>query len=332
MLDPKDAESNKLSADQFKPINPAKDPGQRSDQIDTMAHRIVGTYLQSSKGDRDLGEHFYSRDAHGAARALSLGVNPNSSVGNMMRKTPSPGEQQSEWRGGKSISQPSTVSTGSPQNAAIKSGVRRAAGTLARLSPQTDWNQNIERAHQAYHMPEEQVQDLMHDKRSSLKGTPLNSSPSDTIIHAQGIASGKVDPDKDVATGAKRVKIGSFMNNIADPDTSPNTTVDFRAHDISAGKLLRTSTNRGLSSKGRYDMFEEAHNRATDILNTKHPTERNQSAPLQPKQVQATTWWTDKHFVDNQLGGGGSGSGSHLHMKVNGKSLSRDHLGKPAGQ
>lgn len=331
MLDPAQAENNQLQASQFKAVSVPKDAGEHSGQIDSMAHNIVKTYLQSSEGDRNLGEHFYSRDAHGAARALSLGVDPNSSVGNMMRKTPSPGEQSNEWRGGKSISQ---TNSAAPQNAAVKKGVRAASGTLARLSPQTDWNQNILRAQQAYHMPEQQVQDLMHDKRDSLKGTPLNSSPSDTIIHAQGIASGKVDPDKDIQTGAKRVKIGSFMNNIADPDTSPNTTVDFRAHDIAHGQLLSSShpAHSSLSSKKRYDMFEEAHNRATDILNTKHPTERNQSAPLQPKQVQATTWWTDKHFVDNQLGGGGSQSGSHLHMKVNGKPLSRDHLGKPAGQ
>lgn len=327
---PSGFESNKLAADQFKPLDVPKDQQAHDATVENMAHRIVSTYLQSNHAERDMGEKFYSQDAHGAARALNLGVDPNSSVGHMMRTTPSPREQSAAWRGGKDISLPSTASTNSPANESIRQGVRRGAGTLARLSPQTGWEDNVKQAHEAYSLPDETVHDLMNDKRGGLKGKVLNRQPSANVVHAAKIAKGQETPEQNIATGSKRVKIGSFFENIADPDTSKATTVDFRAHDISAGQLLPTGTNRGMSSKKRYDMFEQAHDRAADILNKEHPTERNQAAPLQSKQVQATAWWTDKRNVEDRLGGAHQ-KGAHLHAN-NGKILTRGHLGTPAGQ
>ena len=103
--------------------------------------------------------------------------------------------------------------------------------------------------------------------------------------------------------------------------------MDFRAHDVAVGRLLPTGANRGLRNKSRYAMFEEAHERAADLINDKHADRRQQSAPIQPKQVQAVTWWVDRNAQDAKMN---SARGGHLHAGEGGKALSRGDLGKPA--
>jgi hypothetical protein len=110
-----------------------------------------------------------------------------------------------------------------------------------------------------YHqLPEETVAGLFRDKREPLQsgraGAPdlpmhLNRQPSRAIIHAHAIAMGKEATEEAIPTGDRRIKVGSFYENIAEPDTSPHTTVDFRAHDIAAGRLLSTGTDRELRNK-----------------------------------------------------------------------------------
>jgi hypothetical protein len=77
-------------------------------------------------------------------------------------------------------------------------------------------------------------------------------------------------------------------------------------------------------------MLEEAHNRAADVINQHHADRRQQRDPLQPKQVQGVTWWADKNYQDQQMGG--VQGGGHLHAGEDGGTLRRPELGRPVGQ
>lgn len=310
-----------LNAQQFNPVAISK-PGtpEYENTVNNMAGNIVKTYLASSPADRQAGETFYTREAHQTARQLALGNNPDDPIGKLQRTLPSRGEQRGI---GVSEAEPKPMP-------GIDRAVSHASGVLARLSPQTEWNKNVAMAHEVYHMSPGVLQGLQRGDRSVLKDKVLNSQPIAPILHAHAIASGHLTPEEDIPGAApeaesQRVKIGSFYNNIKNPDTSQNTTVDFRAHDIAAGQMLNTGTNRGLESKGRYGMFEEAHNRATQTINQEHPELRLQSEPLKPHQVQATTWWTDKNYQDKAIGERHIGGLPKSRMK-------RNALGSPAGQ
>lgn len=362
--------SEKHPADvNFKPA-PVHAPGtpEHETAVNNMRDNIVQTYLAATPDEHRLGERFYSRDAHGAARALAHGVDPSSDVGKVMRATPHHSElatdaakQDAGW--GHSAANPK------PQSALggyMSERLHRAAGVLARLSPQTEWETNVRQAHEAFGMHENATQALSNVQNNvrDPSGKPnakgefprvqvrddagskmeLNKQPNDAIRKAHEIATGKAQAEDYVAMDpTHRVKIGSFAHNIEHPDTSPHTTVDFRAHDIAQGQLLSTSTDRGLSAspkavkrdlKGRrYDMFEEAHNRAAGVINEQHADRRQQSQPIQPKQVQGVTWWADKNHQDTAMGGTtGVAQGGHLHAGKDGGTMRRPDMGRPVGQ
>ncbi len=75
----------------FKPI-PITKGVQRDKDIDTMAHRVVQTYVAANPVEHRQGETFYTREAHGTARALAAGFDPDSDMGRLLRTMPSPGE------------------------------------------------------------------------------------------------------------------------------------------------------------------------------------------------------------------------------------------------
>lgn len=339
----------------FKPID-VHEPGtpEYEHSVNSMRDHIVQTYLAATPDEHRAGERFYSHDAHGAARALALGVDPSGSVGRLMRDTDRPGEHGH--------------SAASPRPDIMGERVHRAAGVLARLSPQTEWETNVRQAHETFHMDDNATQalhNLRTDARDPARPTKkqgkvvpgqfdryevrndagdkmdLNKQPSRDILRAHDIATGRAQPEDYVPMDpVHRVKIGSFAHNIEHPDSSPHTTVDFRAHDVATGQLLSTSTDRGLSGNAksvgrtkdarRYDMIEEAHNRAADFINENHADRRQQRGPLQPKQVQAVTWWADKNYQDEQMGG--VMQGGHLHAGADGGVLRRPDLGRPVGQ
>lgn len=324
--------SDSVSPDQFKAVAIPKSTSARSRTVNQMSHRIVQTYLQATPAEHKLGERFYTQDAHGSARALASGHDPNGPTGKLLRTMPSPGERASEWQHGDTSALPET-----PARKAFEGKVTQQAGVLARLSPQTSWENNIKQAHEVHSLHQDTVNQLMQGDRSGLKGTTLNNQPSNTIIHAHAIHTGQETPGEAIHGAGEgdeknRVKVGSFFHNIAQPDTSPHTTVDFRAHDIAAGRLLNTSVNRGLSSKGRYSMFEEAHERAASLINDKHSDRRGQAAPIQPKQVQAVTWWTDKNHQDKAMGGKIKGTDLPAGRAKGGGRIDRNALRTPAGQ
>jgi hypothetical protein len=336
-------------------------PGSQDDAtIDRMAGRIVKTYLAATPQAHHLGETFYGHDAFGAADAIARGHDPNGRVGRLFRRAPVGAKGTPE----------DNVRAHMP--AEHQEALHAAAGTIARLSPQTEWQTNVRQAHEAYQMAGGQHAQAEYNLRNDVRDTSrkpnpktgelartevrgdsgeklaLNKQKSDTILKAVDIARGTAAPEEHVAMGEDtRVKIGSFANNVEHPETSPYTTVDFRAHDIASGKLRSTGTDRAISKSGpapkpgkaptvahtqrqRYLMMEEAHSRAANIINEQHPEHRHQAGPLQPKQVQAVTWWADKIHQDNALGG--VAQGGHLHGGEDGGVLKRESLGRPLGQ
>lgn len=351
------------------PVHVSHDPATDNATVDRMSKRIVQTYLAADPKAHDLGEKFYSHDANGAARSIANGQDPNSHLGKFDRSIPAvesrgPGTQHPDWGVSHAANNDYSVHAEGHRDR-----LHNAAGTIARLSPQTEWETNVRQAHEAHNMGNatQAMSNLQNGTRDTsrkpnAKGEyprmevrndagekmDLNKQPTDTILKAVSIARGESRPEDHVASGPDtRVKIGSFMNNVEHPETSPHTTVDFRAHDIASGKLYSTGTNREVSKTGkppaegkapskayeqgtRYRMLEEAHNRATDYVNENHPDLRHQAAPLQPKQMQAVTWWADKNHQDERLGG--VANGGHLHAGEGGSAMKRESLGKPIGQ
>lgn len=334
-------------------------PGSKDDAtINRMAGRIVQTYAAADSKAHHLGETFYGHDAFGAADAIARGHDPNGRVGKLFRRAPVGAQGTPE----------SNVRAHMP--AEHQEALHRSAGVIARLSPQTEWETNVRQAHEAYQIAGGQHQQAEYNLRNDVRDTgrpanargehprtqvigdggkmDLNKQPSGTILKAVDIARGTAAPEEHVAQGADtRVKIGSFANNVERPETSPHTTVDFRAHDIATGKLRSTSTDRAISKSGaapkpgksasqayssrqRYLMLEEAHNRAAQHINEHMPELRHQAGPIQPKQVQAVTWWADKIHQDTRLGG--VMNGGHLHGGENGGVITRESLGRPVGQ
>lgn len=379
------------------PVTLPKTPGEHEAMVSRMAGRIVQTHLSATPMERLTGERFYSHDAHGAARSIAMGFDPNGGVGSANRLmgkdrtvednrvTSGPmmrGETQSIHSGPSAHIHQAAAEDWQARGSGpeYQQRVHQASGVLAKTSPQTEWGLNIRQAHEAWGMHEHSPKMLAQlgdddrdydrpvmkgrgqDRKQEVdpKGNPkfnrlavrsdetgakmaLNSRPTADILAANAMAQG--DPtEKHVATDdTHRVKIGSFQRNIEHPDTSPDTTVDFRAHDIAVGKPYRTNRDRGLSqspkskSRGidgnRYDVFQEAHDRARGYLNEHHADQRFQKEPLQSKQVQAVTWWSDKNTQDRELGGEeGVQGGGHLHRGADGKEKTRDDLLKPVGQ
>lgn len=322
--------------------------------VNQMADNIVHSYVASAQNPdvSKEGERFYSDDAFGAAHALSRGVDPDSRIGRLYRRRP----VGARTNGYADVHPDLNVQRHMPER---MHGIRQAAGVLARLSPQTGWEKNVTQAHEAYQMDPDGP--TMQNIRAHATGEvanrnrvpgALNDQPSKDIVKAVDMAHGRAPVEQYVThEGSKRYKIGSFYENITSPSTSPYTTVDFRHHDIATGQLLDTSgeprsntarARAGLATRGRYDMFEEATNRAADRINQDYPHLRQQNEPLKPHQIQAVAWWGDKLDVDRRFaeypGAKRANGEANLYMvprtddpsKM--RRLARSDLGKPIGQ
>lgn len=321
--------------------------------VNDMADRIVHSYVASawSPAVSREGERFYSDDAFGAAHAISRGVDPDSRLGRLYRRRPI----GAKTNGAADVHPDENVARHLPDRLP---GIHRAAGVLARLSPQTGWEKNVSQAYSAYQTDPDGP--TMQNVRAHASGQrasrdripgPLNDQPSVNVVKAVDLAHGRGEVEDYVNhEGSKRVKVGSFYENIIHPSTSPHTTVDFRHHDIAYGQLLDTNGEpksatarvRGsMQSTGRYRMVEEATNRATDRINADHAGLRLQNEPLKPHQVQAIAWWGDKLDVDRRFaeypGARRAVGDANLYVMPdsrNGKSrrIGRSDLGKPIGQ
>jgi hypothetical protein len=300
---------------QFKPNKPLdvpKDASARSRAVNKMAANIVESHNAATPGEQREGRLFYPR-AHNDARILAAGGNPrpNGPAAKGPVYTP-------PVAGQKHLHEVSPEET------------RQAAGVIARLSPSSPsgmtWEHNVGAAHQVMHMSDEEVQQTVGMASRSVKNQgSLAHAGGPAVSSANEIAKGRQTTDENIATGSKRVKIGSFANNIASPTTSDNVTVDARSHDIATGKRRGwedvhpetgdKSDTRRLSGKKRYDMIEDAHQRATKTIND------HLGSSLQPHQVQATTWLADDRDARSSRGAargqqGGSGDRTKIPMPV----------------
>ena len=267
-------------------------PGSKDDAtINRMAGRIVQTYAAATPRAHHLGETFYGHDAFGAADAIARGHDPNGRVGRLFRRAPV---------GAQGTPEANVAAHMPPEH---QEALHRSAGVIARLSPQTEWETNVRQAHEAFQMAGGQHQTAEYNLRNDVRDTSakpnakgeqprmqvrtdagdkmdLNKQPSGTIRAAVDIARGTAPPEQYVANGDARVKIGSFHNNVEHPETSPHTTVDFRAHDIATGHLLSTSTDRGLSKTGAPPKEGKAPSQAYSS-GSRHPMwKRRTTGPL----------------------------------------------------
>jgi hypothetical protein len=135
------------------------------------------------------------------------------------------------------------------------------AGLLAALSPQTAWWLNIELATEAYD-----------------SGTPARHT-GDCLTKAAKILAG-VDP-QDVLPMDR--KTGHFYRSILDPTDADAVCIDRHAHDIAVGEEYGIK-DRGLSSKGRYELLASSYREAARRLGEL------------PSVVQAVTWvvWRER--------------------------------------
>lgn len=366
---------------------------EREAAVEHMASNIKTTYAHATDASQFAGETFYSHDAHGAAHAIAAGHNPDKGFGQMLRRTG--GKTQETWghedihelygnrpeyaksahaaqdfldknrakmrpHAHQETARKFEETKATPQHA---ERVERAAGVLARLSPQTPWHDNVSQAWEITQHP----RDLGHELNTSTSskrteaetkiiGTEgkLHYNTNANIAHAARIWSGEETSDQNIATPEGnergRVKIGSFYHNILHPRTSNIATVDFRASDVARGQTLNTQgpkydengprksavDQRGMSSKGRYDMMDEAHQRAAEHINADPETDKQRIGgnPIRPHQTQAVTWFVESNRTGDYLESSASHRGSDITkgQGVRKQGRTRADLKYPAGQ
>lgn len=132
----------------------------------------------------------------------------------------------------------------------------KGAGLIAALSPNNSWDNNKRQAVQFSSSPDE-VRAL---------GESLSRA---TLIAAGG-------RPLDVLQGPKT---RAFWANIAHPTRSlGRVTIDRHAHDLARNERFG-SLDRGLRTKKRYDIFQDAYGQAATQLNG-----------IRPHELQAITW------------------------------------------
>lgn len=144
--------------------------------------------------------------------------------------------------------------------------VRKGAGIIAALSPQTEWTENVRMARQL-----------------SNTGTATGYITQKEVGKARRILEGEKPED----VLPMHFKTGHFYRNIADPSDPNAVTVDRHAHDLAIARRFGSS-HRALDTIGRYQTFVNAHVQATHRL-----ADMN----LTPNQTQAISWvnWRRLH-------------------------------------
>lgn len=139
--------------------------------------------------------------------------------------------------------------------AELDSDIDRAAGVLAALSPQTDWDRNVSLARTLY-------------AEGSLNGGGLGAN----LRRAEAVLASNW---RDVF-GKDALKIRAFAACIADPQDTDAVCVDRHAVDIADGTVSGKDA-KSLTPK-RYAEYADAYRRAARILG------------VSPATVQAVTW------------------------------------------
>jgi len=172
--------------------------------------------------------------------------------------------------------------------------VHHAAGIVAAVSPNMDWDKNnidafselsslkphewatIHAAHGGNEAAKAAVKPM-------LKGKGISAAPVANLVKAHRIMSGE-HPDV-VLPQRTAPKTNAFARNIADPGTHGPVTIDGRAHDIAVNSLRPWKVGRGIDSAAtptgkttRYEHFENAYRTAASAVGEA------------PHDMQAITW------------------------------------------
>jgi len=147
----------------------------------------------------------------------------------------------------------------------ISSGdVRRGAGVLAALSPQTAWERNIDLAADAF-----------------ATGEPTGHL-GDALRKAARIMAGE-DP---LSVLPDESKTWHFYRCIVDPDDADSVVIDRHAHDVAIAERYE-GRDRGLSNRRRYAALALAYRLAARRLGEI------------PNTVQAVTWVVWRNMIIN---------------------------------
>lgn len=142
--------------------------------------------------------------------------------------------------------------------------MRKGAGLIAALSPQTGWERNCELA------------------RDAANGN-VHGHSGQTLDKVRAILDG-ADP-ADVLPADR--KTGHFYRNIADPSDPDPVTIDRHAHDVAVNERYG-SRDRGLGCASRYATLAHAYREAARRLGEL------------PCTVQAVTWVAWRRQVNSQ--------------------------------
>lgn len=144
--------------------------------------------------------------------------------------------------------------------------VRRGAGLLAALSPQTSWWMNVELASDAadHGFASGHFRDACSKARRILEGA---------------------DPESVLPM---RRKTGQFFLCIVDPQHPTAVCVDRHAHDLMIGRALGNGV-RGLTAHGRYETVASCYRTAGARLG------------VTPATVQAVTWVAWRERLNSQV-------------------------------
>jgi hypothetical protein len=188
-------------------------------------------------------------------------------------------------------------------DAAIKSAreagktTRQAAGVVAAVSPNMDWEKNnINAFHEIDEIRPEHWDAISSSAREGrrdpavrqlLKGMSISTATDSALLKAHRIWHGNEDPEA-VLTRGTAPKTNSFFRNINEPHHSGPVTVDGRHADLvvdamrpwsgegSARGIQSADLKRGKTS--RYEQYEEHTRRVADRVG------------ILPHQFQAVVW------------------------------------------
>jgi hypothetical protein len=155
---------------------------------------------------------------------------------------------------------------------------RAGAALISSLSPQTDWEQNLIKAHDiARHGTPTYESAGWSSKRAGDQWVDKRQNKAEAVLALarQGQDTTHLFP--------QGLKTHHFLENIDDPDNPNFVTIDTHAHNAAVGS--RTSSDKtGLGSPGRYGLFSEAYHGAARQMG------------IVPSSTQARVWTTWKRL------------------------------------
>lgn len=134
--------------------------------------------------------------------------------------------------------------------------VAKGAGVIAVLSARNSWERNVLIATESF-----------------ATGTPTGHTRAN-LEKARRIMSGE-SPESVLPM---TLKTGQFYACILDPADPDAVVIDRHAHDVAAGRRYGDKENRGLSSRGRYNVVADAYREAAKTVG------------VSPSTLQAIVW------------------------------------------